>query len=166
MAHRRCPSSRRVTVLVLLFLAAPAASLFAQADQPIAYNHRIHVADYRLDCRFCHSSAMKTNSAGIPSVEKCMICHRVIAVDRPEIVKLSRYWKEKKPIPWNRATDVPDFVYFPHYRMVNAGVACLHCHPGMDRAAAAVQRRDLTMGFCLSCHRSRGVSIDCWTCHI
>ncbi len=165
MAHTRYPSSRRATLLVLLLLCLPAPPLRAQSGQPIAYNHKVHVVDNGMDCRFCHSSAMKTNSAGIPSVEKCMICHRVVAKEKPEIVKLARYWDERKPIPWNRVVEVPDFVYFPHFRMVNAGVPCLYCHPGMDRATTAVKNRELTMGFCLTCHRSRGVSIDCWTCH-
>ncbi len=99
-------------------------------------------------------------------MEKCMMCHRVIAVDKPEVRKIAEYWNAGKPIPWNRVTELPDFVYFPHFRMVNAGVACLTCHPGIDKADAAVQRQEFTMGFCLKCHRSRGVSIDCWTCHI
>ncbi len=138
----------------------------AQPPQPIRYSHKVHVTVNRIDCRFCHSSAMKTASAGIPSVEKCMNCHRVVAVDNPEVKKIAQYWSEKKPIPWNRVTELPDFVYFPHYRMVNAGIPCLTCHPGLDKADAAVQRQEFTMGFCLKCHRSRGVSIDCWTCHI
>ena len=99
-------------------------------------------------------------------MEKCMICHRAIAVDSPEIQKVAQYWKDKKPIPWNRVTDLPDHTYFPHFRMVNAGVACLDCHPGIDKADIAVQRQEFTMGFCLKCHKSRGVSIECWSCHI
>lgn len=159
------PLVQAAFVVALLALAAAPPVATAQ-PQPIKYSHKVHVTVNGIDCRFCHSSAMRTASAGIPSVEKCMICHRVIAVDSPEIRKLAQYWKEKKPIPWNRVTELPDFTYFPHFRMVNAGVACLTCHPGIDRADAAVQRQEFTMGFCLKCHRSRGVSIDCWTCHI
>ncbi len=138
----------------------------ALADQPIRYTHKVHVSDYKIDCRFCHIYATKTASAGIPSVEKCMSCHGVVAVDKPEIRKIAQYWNEKKPIPWNRVTELPDFVYFPHFRMVGAGVPCLTCHPGIDKVDIAVQGQEFTMGFCLNCHRSRGVSIDCWTCHI
>jgi hypothetical protein len=49
--------------------------------------------------------------------------------------------------------------------MVNAGVPCMECHPGMDKVGVAVQKKEFTMGFCMACHRKRGVSIDCWTCH-
>ncbi len=156
---------RKAVVVTLAVLGVPLAAA-AQPSQPIRYSHEVHVTENRIDCRFCHSSAMRTASAGIPPVEKCMNCHRVIATDKPEVRKIARYWAEKKPIPWNRVTELPDFVYFPHYRMVNAGVPCLTCHPGQDKAGAAVQRLEFTMGFCLKCHRSRGVSIDCWTCHI
>jgi len=151
--------------LALLALCALTAA-HAEVSQPIRYTHKVHVVSYKIDCRFCHSSATKSATAGIPSVEKCMICHRVIAVDKPEIKKIAQYWKEKNPIPWNRVTELPEYTYFPHFRMVNAGVPCLTCHPGVDQADIAVQRQEFTMGFCLNCHRSRGVSIDCWTCHI
>ena len=160
------PPCQAAFVAAVLLFAATACVAVAQPPQPIKYSHQLHVTVNKIDCRFCHSSATKTASAGIPSVEKCMMCHRVIAVDSPEIKKIAQYWTEKKPIPWNRVTELPDYTYFPHFRMVNAGVACLTCHPGMDKADAAVQRQEFTMGFCLKCHRSRGVSIDCWTCHI
>ncbi len=152
------------TALSALFLSAPAA-VPAETVQPIRYSHKVHVTQNRIDCRFCHSSATKSKYAGIPSVEKCMICHRVIAVDHPEVKKIAQYWRDKKPIPWNRVTEFPDHSYFPHYRMVNAGVPCLECHPGMDRVSVAEQKREFTMGFCMACHRKRKVSIDCWTCH-
>lgn len=159
---------RRIAIAAVLFAvcAAWAPSSRAQGSQPIAYSHKIHVSTYKIDCRFCHVYAAKAATAGIPSVEKCMSCHRAVAADKPEIRKIAQYRAEKKPIPWSRVTELPEFTYFPHYRMVNAGVACLTCHPGIDAADAAVQKQEFTMGFCLKCHRSRGVSIDCWTCHI
>ena len=85
--------------LLALALVCAAVAAHAQASQPIKYSHKVHVTDNGIDCRFCHSSAVKSTSAGIPSVEKCMICHRVIAVDQPEVKKIAQYWKEKKPIP-------------------------------------------------------------------
>jgi hypothetical protein len=152
-----------IALFPLLLAAAPADS--APKPQPVQYSHKIHVTDNKIDCRFCHSSARRSKYAGIPSVEKCMNCHRVIAVGSPEVQKVAQYWRDRKPIPWNRVTELPDHSYFPHYRMVNAGVPCLECHPGMDKAGMAVQNREFTMGFCMDCHRKRKVSIDCWTCH-
>ncbi len=162
---------RRLAVLTLAFL--PPALVFAvavraeTAPQPIRFSHKVHYTDNRIDCRFCHSAANKSQYANLPSVQKCMACHRSVAAGNPEVMKIAKYWKEKKPIPWNRVTELPDFVYFPHFRMVTYGkIPCLTCHPGTDRVAAAEQRQEFAMGWCLQCHRSRGVSIDCWTCHI
>ncbi len=169
------PRSHRppVAASVLLPLAvllsvsvALVSTALAETPQPIRFSHKVHVIDNRIDCLFCHASATRSAYAGIPSVEKCMTCHRVVATGNPEVKKLADYWKEKKSIPWNRVTELPDHVYFPHFRMVGAGVPCLTCHPGMDKTAGAVQRRAFTMGFCMDCHRKRGVSIDCWTCHV
>lgn len=163
MLRPRRQAAIAASLLALLLFGAAAR---AQTSQPIRYSHKVHVASYKIDCRFCHTQATKSASAGIPSVEKCMICHRVIAADHPEIKKIAQYWKERKPIPWNRVTELPEYTYFPHFRMVNAGVPCLTCHPGIDEVDIAVQRQEFTMGFCLKCHRSRGVSIECWSCHI
>ncbi len=154
-----------IAFALFALLLADASAAAAPKPQPIQYSHKIHVTDNKMDCQFCHSSARRSKYAGIPSVEKCMNCHRVIAVGSPEVQKVAQYWRDRKPIPWNRVTELPDHSYFPHYRMVNAGVPCLECHPGMDKAGVAVQNREFTMGFCMDCHRKRKVSIDCWTCH-
>jgi hypothetical protein len=150
---------------VIVFLSLADGPGFAQSAQPVLFPHVVHVTGHRIDCRFCHIYATRANSAGIPSAEKCGSCHRVIATSNPEVQKVIRASKEKKAIAWNRVAKVPDHVYFPHHKMINAGVPCLLCHPGMDRATTAVQKRAFTMGWCMACHRQRGVSIDCWTCH-
>ena len=168
MTRKRTLAAWVIGLLPLaLFLAAGSSAAADAVPQPIAFSHKIHATDYKLNCRFCHSAANKSQYANIPSVEKCMMCHRSIATHNPEVKKVARYWNEKKPIPWVRVTDLPEFTYFPHFRMVEYGkIPCLTCHPGMDQAGTAVQRLEFGMGWCLQCHRSRGVSIDCWTCHI
>lgn len=168
MTRKRTLAAWIIGLLPLaLFLAAGSSAAADAVPQPIAFSHKIHATDYKLNCRFCHSAANKSQYANIPPVEKCMMCHRSIATDNPEVKKVARYWNEKKPIPWVRVTDLPEFTYFPHFRMVEYGkIPCLTCHPGMDQAGTAVQRLEFGMGWCLQCHRSRGVSIDCWTCHI
>lgn len=153
-------------VSAFLIAALPGAASFAAApSQPLRFPHAVHATDHRIDCRFCHVYAAKSSSAGIPSADKCMGCHRSIASGDPEIAKAARSAKERKPIAWIRVADTPDHVYFPHHKMVNAGVACLHCHPGMELAETAVQKQEFSMGWCMKCHRERGVSIDCLTCH-
>jgi len=80
-----------------------------------------------------------------------------------------------RPVEWARVHKLPDFVYFDHRPHVTAGVACQRCHgpiEGMDRVR---QFSDLTMGWCVRCHRESGgtrlagrpvdPSLDCVTCH-
>jgi hypothetical protein len=46
--------------------------------QPIAYSHRLHVDELQMDCRYCHSTAMESRHAGIPSGDVCMRCHKYV----------------------------------------------------------------------------------------
>jgi hypothetical protein len=170
MARKRTTAALALPIvsLALLFSAGLLLAGAASAEtvpQPIAFSHKIHVTDYKLNCRFCHSSANKSQYANLPSVEKCMMCHRSIATDKPEVKKVAQYWKEKKPIPWNKVIDFPNHSYFPHRKMVNAGIPCLTCHPGMDQAGTAEQKLEFGMGWCMECHRKKKVTIDCWKCH-
>ncbi|MGB5497755.1 MAG: c-type cytochrome, partial [Maribacter sp.] len=40
--------------------------------QPIHYSHKIHAGDNQIDCNYCHSSARKSKTSGIPSLNVCM----------------------------------------------------------------------------------------------
>ena len=46
--------------------------------QPIAYSHRLHAGDMKISCLYCHSAAERSRYAGIPAVNVCMNCHRLI----------------------------------------------------------------------------------------
>jgi len=133
--------------------------------QPIAFSHKIHAGQYRIDCRYCHRSVEDSPVAGVPDVDLCRSCHLYIAANRPEIVKLSHYWEQQQPIPWVRLHRIPDHAYFPHMMHLRADLACATCHG--DVAAMTETRRVIAikMGWCLNCHRDHGASIDCWTCH-
>ena len=94
-----------------------------------------------------------------------MGCHKITANDKPEVQKLATYWQEEKPIEWVRIHDLPDYVYFSHKRHVLAEIDCSNCHgkvEEMDRVSKVV---DQHMGWCLDCHKEKGASIDCVTCH-
>jgi hypothetical protein len=94
-----------------------------------------------------------------------MGCHRTIATEREGIRTLTRHYEEKRPVQWKRVYALPDFIYFSHKRHVKAGVECATCHgdvAGMNRVRRV---NELAMGWCVSCHRVRGASRDCATCH-
>lgn len=83
----------------------------------------------------------------------------------------------KKPIRWVRVHDLPDFVVFDHRSHVNAGVACETCHGTVAAMSRVSQFSDLTMGWCVNCHRQNEGQVlvtkgpvvhpptDCTTCH-
>jgi hypothetical protein len=158
-----------VIVLVLgagLFLLA--ARTQAAPQQPIAFNHELMV-QAGIPCLYCHSGAMNSPVAGMPTVEKCMGCHKTIATDSPEIKKLLAYWASQQPVEWVRVNQLPRFVYFSHeVHVVAAGLNCERCHGDVGHMTATYAPVDMNMGFCLSCHEQQPNAqqlIDCVTCH-
>lgn len=122
-------------------------------DQPVQFDHRHHVQDDAIDCVYCHDSVMTAPTAGMPSTGKCMGCHSQIWNQSVMLEPVRRSWFSGTPIPWNRVTSIPDFVYFNHAIHVNKGVGCVSCHGRVDEMAAVYKVAPMTMGWCLTCHR-------------
>jgi mono/diheme cytochrome c family protein len=114
-------------------------------DQPIWFSHAIHNCQNEIDCNYCHSSAVKSKHAGIPSVNVCMNCHKgikkgaitgtseiqkiydAIGFDPTSGTYIAGY--EQKPIVWNKVNNLPDHVYFNHSTHVSVGkIDCKNCH--------------------------------------
>jgi hypothetical protein len=153
-----------------------------QPSQPIAYSHRVHAGENRMDCLFCHTAAEKGRHAGIPPLSTCMKCHEKIVNKpggkelSPEIAKLTKAFQEGRPVEWQRVHRLPAYVYFDHSRHVNGGVACQNCHGDVQTMEAVSQAKELTMGECLTCHRDSNKKFvqsgkpaaaptDCSSCH-
>lgn len=47
-------------------------------SQPIDFPHDLHAGKNEIDCQYCHSASRKSKTAGIPSVNVCMNCHKGI----------------------------------------------------------------------------------------
>jgi len=145
------------------------AQVLAAPEQPIAYSHRAHV-QVGVQCLFCHSSALRSSVAGIPSVQKCMGCHAVIEADNPAIQEVARYWERGEPIPWVRVNTQPDFVFFSHQPHLGAGLNCETCHGEVGNMTVARPVVKMDMGWCLDCHLKQPEAkvarlTDCLTCH-
>jgi mono/diheme cytochrome c family protein len=148
------------------------------AVQPIFFSHVIHAGSMQIACQYCHANARRSSAAGIPSVERCMGCHKIVSAEgNPEVQKLHRYWERKEPIPWVRVFKVPEYAQFTHKPHVQAGLQCQTCHgriETMEQVAAQVGQNTvndlmnltgmsvpptkLTMGWCVECHRSVNAS--------
>lgn len=144
-----------------------------QPKQPIAFSHKIHAGQFEIDCKYCHTGALKGKQANIPSPNICMNCHSQIKegtnTGTGEIAKIyaaigfdpatSTYTGKQKPIEWVRIHNLPDLAYFNHSQHVNvAGVECQTCHGPIQEMDVVKQYSLLTMGWCIDCHRKTDVN--------
>lgn len=157
-----------------------------QPVQPIYYSHKVHAGTNQISCLYCHSGAQDSKHSNIPSVNVCMNCHKSIKEyageplfredgtsvnPNAEIQKLYKYagWnpdlkkydKPGTPIEWVRIHNLPDFVYFNHSQHVKVGrVACQTCHGEIQKMGEVKQFADLSMGWCVNCHRTTNVQFN------
>jgi mono/diheme cytochrome c family protein len=62
------------------------------------------------------------------------------------------------PIPWTKIHNLPDHVYFNHsLHVVSGKVACQRCHGNIEQMDEVYQFADLSMGWCVNCHRNTSV---------
>jgi cytochrome c7-like protein len=122
-------------------------------EQPVEFSHKHHVGDDGIDCRYCHTSVDKSPFAGMPSTQVCMTCHSQIWTDSPELAPVRESFVTGRPIVWNRVHDLPDFAYFDHSIHVKKGVSCVSCHGRVDEMPLVWKEKDLTMAWCIDCHR-------------
>ncbi|MEE2953920.1 MAG: c-type cytochrome [Bacteroidota bacterium] len=148
-----------------------------QPAQPIEFSHKVHAGMNGIDCNYCHSSARSSKHSGIPSANVCMNCHTYISegtlTGTKEIAKIydavgfdsnTRTYIEdyqEKPIEWIRIHNLPDHVYFNHSQHVTVGgIECQECHGPIEEMDVVYQHADLTMGWCVDCHRTAEVKME------
>jgi cytochrome c551/c552 len=160
-----------------------------QPAQPIYYSHKVHAGINQINCLYCHGNAWESRHAAIPSVNVCMNCHKAINEytkgpklydedgreinGTAEIAKLYQYaafdpknanaWdpSKAKPISWIKIHNLPDHVYFNHSQHVRAGkVQCQTCHGEITAMDEVKQFSELSMGWCINCHRQTKVDFD------
>lgn len=131
--------------------------------QPINYSHELHAGTAKtsdgrmgmgIDCQYCHTGVTKGRHAMVPPVSTCMNCHAVARTDRPEIQKLTKFYKEDQPVPWKRVHKLPEHVYFNHSVHVNKGLQCTECHGDIKGMKVVTQVKSFMMSDCLECHRT------------
>jgi len=65
----------------------------------------------------------------------------------------------QQPIEWVRIHNLPDHVYFNHSQHVAvAGLECQKCHGPVEEMEVLAQFAPLSMGWCISCHRTTEVN--------
>ena len=140
-------------------------------EQPIPFSHKLHAGKRQIPCEYCHSSARRSFSAGIPSGNTCMGCHKVVKTDSPYIKHITEKYNKNEPMEWVKVHDLPDFVRFPHKRHIlskeqgGAALQCQDCHGQVQDMDVVEQVAPLQMGWCIGCHKERKAPTDCIACH-
>ncbi len=141
-----------------------------RVDQPIAFNHAVHVGEADVTCQDCHLNAESTRFAGIPGKQICFDCHDIDEEEgsHPEKDKLFSFDESDDDIPWQRVGVTRPDVYFSHRRHVTAAkLDCLVCHQHQDTLTTPPRRSRLVMGMddCVDCHTKSAIPEDCNACH-
>lgn len=155
-----------------------------EPEQPIFYSHKVHAGKNQISCLYCHGGAFEGKQANIPSLNTCMNCHMTIneytgeELTKPDGTKVDgtaeiqkiyehvgwdptarAYTGEGKPVEWVRIHNLPDHVYFNHSQHTVAGqVQCQTCHGEIQKMDEVKQFADLSMGWCINCHRETKVN--------
>jgi hypothetical protein len=166
---------RFVTVFVLMLALVLQVKMVADAaiklgrsqnyapDQPIKFSHKVHATDNKIDCKYCHTTVEYGKSAGIPAMELCMNCHVLVREGarsgKFEIAKVVEANETETPVEWVRIHNLPDHVFFSHAQHVGVGeVDCKQCHGDVQNMDIVKQNSDLSMGWCINCHRQTKVN--------
>jgi hypothetical protein len=138
-------------------------------------------------CMTCHRFVTASQKEMLPELLEARRTKRAVKpVISPELRKLYDALgldgklepdpkKKAAPIAWVKVHNLPSFSCFDHRAHVRSGVACQQCHGPVETMDRVRQVSDLSMGWCVNCHREAGhagvsgkavqPSTDCATCH-
>jgi hypothetical protein len=134
-----------------------------EPDQPVKFSHAVHAGQNGTDCIYCHSYAPYSKTAGFPAQNVCMNCHLLVRNGSRsgafEIAKVLSGFESRKPIEWVRVHNLPEHVFFSHAQHVSAGsIKCQECHGPVEGRDMIRLSTEMTMGWCINCHRSKSVN--------
>ena len=94
-----------------------------------------------------------------------MNCHIVVRNGTrsgvSEISKVITAYENMKPIEWIKVHNLPDHVFFSHAQHVSAGgITCQECHGKVEGMDIIKQVNDLSMGWCINCHRTKKINFQ------
>ncbi len=167
-----------IAALLFAFSTDPEAAKTYEVDyapeQPINFSHRLHAGEMDMPCQYCHIYARRSQSSGVPPVQVCYNCHKIVEgksdEGKADVQKIRDAYNNNEPIEWVKVHDSQDFVYYTHRAHVQIGkeldkvggegFTCQNCHGPVEEMGVAELRawdneldeKPLTMGWCLTCH--------------
>jgi hypothetical protein len=158
-----------IAIVVLAVVAGVTVSQIANSvEQPILFNHQLHLEEAGLECTDCHRYAIDGIRATIPNVDVCGDCHEEPLTESAEEALVAEHVRDGVPIPWRKVYWVPEHVYFSHRRHTAiAGILCETCHGPVGDESVPLTRPlvRIDMNNCMGCHAEAGVTNDCVACH-
>lgn len=122
-------------------------------EQPVRFSHELHSGVLNVGCVYCHGAAEVGPYGGVPDTHTCMSCHSQIAVYSELLEPVRVSYETDQSLVWNRVHKLADHVYFNHSIHVAKGVGCETCHGRVDQMPLVWRAQNMTMGWCLECHR-------------
>jgi hypothetical protein len=148
---------------------------FKTAQQPLQFNHKIHMGKGGMTCDGCHSIRPDGTFTGVPGTATCAGCHATpLGTTAAEKTLAEVYIKAGREIEWGVYARQPMNVRFSHALHAQAKLKCEDCH-GAHGTTTALQpyrenrltgySRTMPMMTCERCHDKRGVQAGCLGCH-
>jgi len=132
---------KSVGPVILFFVLGLAASLvvgwgvfpkllYSQKQQPIDFNHVLHVRLVASGCESCHFFREDGSFSGVAKLEQCIGCHEEqqgASADEKKFV--TQYVAKGIEVPWLIYARQPECVFFSHAAHVQgAEMECATCH--------------------------------------
>jgi hypothetical protein len=104
--------------------------LYSQKNQPINFNHAVHMELVDDGCNSCHNLNKDGSFTGIPSNDKCITCHDEIQGESEDEAKFFKeYLLKNREVPWLSYSRQPNCVFFSHAAHIKgAKLDCVTCH--------------------------------------
>ncbi len=167
--------------------------LYSTKEQPIDFNHRLHMEQLG-DCGACHFFRDDGSFSGAPGLDECRDCHMYPMTDDPNEKKfIEEYVEKDREVPWHIYAKQPPCVFFSHAaHVMGAEMQCATCHGdignstslrkyqenrltgysrdiwghSMLRLGEAEHGRTQKMNDCAACHLEQtGSKGECFQCH-
>ena len=129
-------------------------------EQPIPFSHAFHVTDLQIQCEYCHTGSRNQQVATMPEMGVCMGCHNRVGGGLQPIEQMRKIWSADRAVNWERVYKLPEFVQFNHQAHLRNEIECQECHGPVEEMDRIYQATQMTMGWCLECHRGEPQPTD------
>jgi hypothetical protein len=131
------------------------ALLYSEQEQPVQFNHELHMAEAPDGCESCHFFREDGTFSGVPGLAQCRDCHEsAIGESEEELTFVEEYMEKDREVPWLIYSRQPDCVFFSHAaHVLKAGMTCEECHGSVGESTSLKTYQE---------NRITGYSRDIW----